>query len=73
VIGRHLDLPVTSVAPERTTEHFSWLGTLFAMDAPASSVLTQERLGWRPTQPGIIEDLDEGHCFDDPTKRGIPF
>lgn len=73
VIGGHLDLPVTSVAPERATEHFSWLGTFFAMDAPASSVLTQERLGWRPTEPGIIEDLDQGHYFDDPTKRGIPF
>jgi nucleoside-diphosphate-sugar epimerase len=73
VIGRHLDLPLVAVTPDRAADHFGWLGLIFAADSPASSVLTQERLGWKPTHPGLIEDLDEGHYFQDPTKRGIPF
>jgi len=63
VIGRHLDLPIVSIAPEDAGEHFSWLGGFFAIDAPASSTLTRELLAWQPTQPGLIEDLDQGHYF----------
>ena len=63
VIGRHLSLPVTSVSPETAGEHFSWLGGFLGLDAPASSELTRELLGWEPTQPGLIDDLDEGHYF----------
>jgi nucleoside-diphosphate-sugar epimerase len=63
VIGRHLDLPVISVAPEDAGEHFSWMGGFLGLDAPASSALTRELLGWQPTQPGLIADLDEGHYF----------
>jgi nucleoside-diphosphate-sugar epimerase len=64
VIGRHLDLPVVSIAPEDAAGHFGWIGAFFALDAPASSVLTQERLGWRATHPGLIEDLEHGHYFE---------
>ena len=71
-IGRHLELPVVSVPPEQAAQHFSWFGRFFAIDAPTSSLLTQERLGWKPTEPGLIEDLDEGHYFQDLTKRGLP-
>jgi nucleoside-diphosphate-sugar epimerase len=60
VIGRHLDLPVVAVAPE----HFGWLGGFFAADIRASSALTRELLGWEPTHPGLIEDLDQGHYFE---------
>ena len=63
VIGRHLDLPVASVAPEDAGEHFGWLGAFVATDAPASSALTRERTGWRPAGPGLLADLDEGHYF----------
>ena len=59
VIGRHLDLPAASVP----AEDFGFLGMVLAVDQPASSVLTRELLGWRPVQPGLIEDLDEGHYF----------
>ena len=62
-IGKHLDLPVVSIAPEDAGEHFSWLAGFLAADSPASSALTQELLGWQPTQPGLIADLDEGHYF----------
>jgi nucleoside-diphosphate-sugar epimerase len=63
VIGRHLDVPVASIAPEDAGQHFSWMGAFIAFDSPASGTATRELLGWQPTQPGLIEDLDEGHYF----------
>ena len=67
VIGRHLDVPVESVSPEAAGEHFGFLGPLLGLDSPASSVLTRERFGWLPAQPGLLEDLDEGHYFQTAT------
>jgi nucleoside-diphosphate-sugar epimerase len=63
VIGRHLELPVVSVSPEDAPAHFTWLAGFLGIDAPASSALTRELLGWEPAQPGLIADLDEGHYF----------
>ena len=65
VIGRHLELPVVSIAPEDAGEHFAWLAGFLAVDAPASSALTRELLGWQPTQPRLIADLDQGHYFNE--------
>jgi len=66
-IGRQLDLPVVSIAPEDAGEHFGFLGGFLGIDIPASSALTRDRLGWEPTHPGLIEDLDQGHYFATPT------
>ncbi|MEV5510152.1 SDR family oxidoreductase [Streptomyces orinoci] len=63
VIGRHLGLPVVSVPPEDAAGHFGWLGSILAIDVPTSSALTRELLGWQPTGPGLIADLEEGHYF----------
>ncbi len=52
VIGRHLNIPVASIAPEDAGGHLSWMGGFIAMDSPASSTLTRELLGWRPAQLG---------------------
>ena len=62
-IGRHLAVPVTSVAPENAIEHFGWIGAFFALDIPASSAITRQRFGWQPTGIGLLEDLDQGHYF----------
>lgn len=62
-IGRGLGVPVESLPAERAEESFSWLGRFFGADAPASNLLTRELLGWEPTHPGLIADLDEGHYF----------
>jgi nucleoside-diphosphate-sugar epimerase len=67
VIGRHLDIPVASVSPEDASEHFGWLAGFLGADSPASSELTRELLGWQPTQPGLLEDLDKGHYFNTPS------
>ncbi|MGW4642961.1 SDR family oxidoreductase [Sphaerisporangium sp. NPDC004334] len=69
VIGRHLGLPVAAVAPEDAGAHFGWLVGFLAADSPASSALTRELLGWRPTQPGLIDDLDKGHYFHNASKE----
>jgi nucleoside-diphosphate-sugar epimerase len=63
IIGRKLGLPVASIAPAAAGPHFGWLGRFFAVDQPASSALTRERMGWNPTHPGLIEDLEDGHYF----------
>jgi hypothetical protein len=63
VIGRHLDLPVESVAPENAAAHFDWMARFWSLDVPASSALTRERMGWEPVQPGLIADLEAGHYF----------
>ncbi|MFG2832481.1 SDR family oxidoreductase [Streptomyces sp. NPDC048434] len=66
VIGRHLDVPVTSVAPEAAAEHFAWLGAFLGADTPASNTLTRELLGWEPIHPGLLADIEEGHYFHAP-------
>jgi nucleoside-diphosphate-sugar epimerase len=63
VIGRHLDLQVVAISPEDAGEHFAWLAGFLAADSPASSALTRELVGWQPTHPGLIDDLDQGHYF----------
>ena len=63
VIGRHLDLPVTSISREEADAHFGGFALFAGMDVPASSAITQQRFGWHPVQPGLIADLDEGHYF----------
>jgi nucleoside-diphosphate-sugar epimerase len=63
VIGRHLDLPVVAISPEEAGGHFGFVADLLAVDSPASSALTRELLGWQPTHPGLIDDLDQGHYF----------
>ena len=64
VIGRRLNLPVVSIAPEEAAAHFGFLGALVQLDNPTSSAATQELLGWRPAHPGLIEDLEQGRYFD---------
>jgi nucleoside-diphosphate-sugar epimerase len=63
-IGRGLNVPVVSKSPEAAADHFGWIARFFAINGPASSALTQERLGWRPVQPGIIADLNAEHYFE---------
>jgi nucleoside-diphosphate-sugar epimerase len=59
-IGRHLNLPVRS---RPAAEYEGMLVPLLSTDMPASSTITQQLLGWKPTHPGLIEDIDQGHYF----------
>ena len=62
-IGRGLEVPVVSVEPAKAQDHFAWLGWFAGIDVQAASELTQRRLGWRPTHPGLLADLDQGYYF----------
>ncbi|WCK53317.1 nucleoside-diphosphate sugar epimerase [Aneurinibacillus sp. Ricciae_BoGa-3] len=64
VIGRHLNLPVVSMSQEEADAHFGFLSGLLSVDNLTSNALTQERLGWRPTHPTLIADLEKGHYFN---------
>lgn len=59
-IGRALDLPVASIAPDDVAEHFGWIGRWFGAEGSATSVETRRRLGWEPTGPTLAEDLEAG-------------
>jgi nucleoside-diphosphate-sugar epimerase len=59
-IGRAFDLPVAAVAADDVQDHFGWIGAFFGMDLCATSAQTRELLGWAPTGPTLIEDLDAG-------------
>ena len=63
-IARGLNVPVVGKSSEEAADHFGWIARFFGIDAPASSALTQERLGWRPTQVGLIADLNADHYFE---------
>lgn len=59
-IGRALDLPVTSIAPEDVADHFGWIGAFFAMELAATSQATRDLLGWTPVGPTLVEDIAAG-------------
>jgi nucleoside-diphosphate-sugar epimerase len=60
-IGRGLNVPVV----ERPASHFGFIGPFVPVDNPASSALTRERLGWRPTHPALIADIEAGLSVPD--------
>ena len=58
VIGKGLNVPVVSLSPEEAPAHFGWLALFAAMDMPASSAQTRKQLGWTPTGPGLLADME---------------
>ncbi|MEU6480352.1 SDR family oxidoreductase [Streptomyces sp. NPDC047017] len=59
-IGRHLGLPVVSVAPQDAADHFGFVSGFFADTMTASSDLTRELLSWTPTGPTLVQDIEAG-------------
>lgn len=60
-IARHLDVPVTSIAPDRASEHFGFLGPLVTLDNPTSAARTRDVLAWQPAHPRLLDDLATAH------------
>ena len=65
-IGLQLGLPAERIPAEEVGAFFDYLAFFVSLDNPTSSAHTQELLGWSPTHPGLLDDLDEGHYFTSP-------
>jgi nucleoside-diphosphate-sugar epimerase len=63
LIGRRLNVPVVSKSIAEASKQFGFLAPFIPLDNPTSSRLTQERLGWRPTQTELLADLDQSDYF----------
>jgi nucleoside-diphosphate-sugar epimerase len=64
IIGRRLGLPVVSKTKAEANEHFGpFFGMFFGLDAPAAAAETKKALDWRPTHPGLVEDLDQPYYY----------
>ena len=63
VIGRRLNIPVRALSPEEAAAHFGWFARFAGLDAPTSSAHTRDVLGWVPTGPGLLEDVDHPAYF----------
>jgi nucleoside-diphosphate-sugar epimerase len=64
IVGRHLKLPVRSISPEEAPAYFGMMAMFAGMDGAASSALTQQWLGWKPTQIGLIADISRPGYFN---------
>lgn len=62
-VGRQLGVPAASIDAGDAGEHFGFLAFVAGSDVPASSALTRTLLGWKPTQPGLLGDLEHGSYF----------
>lgn len=62
-IGRGLDLPVVALPREEAAAHFGWMAQFFGLDVAATATATRQLLGWEPTHPGLLDDLDAGYYF----------
>jgi len=65
-IASMLELPVRGIEPDEAEEYFGFLARFAAMDNPVSSARTRQLLGWEPTRPGLLADLEAGHYFRQP-------
>jgi len=61
LISEKLDLPTKSLSEEETKEHFQWMSHFITFDSPATNLKTQETLGWKPTEIGLLEDLTKNY------------
>jgi nucleoside-diphosphate-sugar epimerase len=64
-IGSRLGLPAVSIPADvlMLPGYFGFLANLVTLDLPASNLITRQTLGWKPAQPSLLADLDNGHYF----------
>lgn len=61
VMAKKLDLPVKGVTMEEAAGAIGFLGHVISFDNPTSSEKTQKELGWHPTGPGLLADLEANY------------
>lgn len=64
VIGKKLGLPPKSLTPEEAKETLGFLAGGIGLDNPVTSAWTQKQLGWRPTRPGLLEDIEQNYSAE---------
>jgi nucleoside-diphosphate-sugar epimerase len=64
VIGSKLEVPVVSKSRTEAAGHFGWMEHFASLDKPASSAHTRQALGWNPTHPGLLADLEDAGYFE---------
>ncbi len=62
-MGRHLGVPTASVTPADAVEQFGHLAHFVGLDSPVTATITRELLGWNPTGPGLLEDLEQDYYY----------
>ena len=62
-MGRGLGIPAQSTAPADHAAQFGFLAGFVGLDSPATAGITRELLGWEPTGPTLLEDLQQGHYY----------
>jgi nucleoside-diphosphate-sugar epimerase len=64
-IGSRLSLPAVPIPADvlMLPGYFGFLANLVTLDLPASNLITRQTLGWKPVQPSLLADLDNGHYF----------
>ena len=64
-VAARLGLPAVSIPPDElmVPGYFGFLSAVVTGDFAASNAITRQALGWEPIQPGLIEDMDNGHYF----------
>jgi len=64
-IGSRLKLPAVPIPADvlMLPGYFGFLANLVTLDTPASGAITRQTLGWKPTRPRLLADLDNGHYF----------
>jgi len=63
VIGHALNVPVVSIKKEEAGDYYGPLAMFAGLDLPASSALTQQWLGWKPREIGLIADIGQPGYF----------
>jgi nucleoside-diphosphate-sugar epimerase len=62
-IGEGLGVPVESVSGDEVEAYFGAFTGFASINNPTSSELTRKRLGWKPEQVGLIEDMRRNGYF----------
>ena len=64
-IGSRLGIPAVSIPQDELMlpGYFGFLANIVTQTYPSSNLITRQTFGWEPTQPGLIDDLDNGHYF----------
>lgn len=58
-VGRGLGIPVRSLSPEEVPQYYGEFAHFATLDLPASSEWTRRKLGWTPTGPSLLADLEQ--------------